>query len=249
MKLLLKKKTRSFFDRLEVIFGWGEGGVPLFNEEVPTPALRARPEDEPRLGSSGRAIRVPRPSAPAKPKSALPKGREDKDWPGWSSVPPLDPGHGSRTLVSRVKVGASFVVRTRVASPACPVVSVSIATKATHEEMGASRVHPSNSSVVQSSGSHALRGPIASSPLGPRVAAWAMTPPGSGNPVLDVPSLDVVGFSAIPRSSLVFKALMVRAMLSLSLQGFEGVSLIGARGTDGGFQGLCGQSKECVPRW
>ncbi|ERM97484.1 hypothetical protein AMTR_s00125p00072870 [Amborella trichopoda] len=51
MKLLsLKKKTRSFFDKLEVIFGLGEGGVAPPQEGEFAPAPRARPKDETRSG-------------------------------------------------------------------------------------------------------------------------------------------------------------------------------------------------------
>ncbi|ERN20607.1 hypothetical protein AMTR_s00070p00107950 [Amborella trichopoda] len=98
--------------------------------------------------------------------------------------------------------------------------------------MSTSRIHPPDSSTAQSSGLHASGGPVASSPLGPRAAARAMTPPGFGSPMTDVPPLDVVGFPIVPRLPSNFKASMVRGMLC---SGIDGMSLIGAQGTDGGF--------------
>ncbi|ERN05706.1 hypothetical protein AMTR_s00006p00234690 [Amborella trichopoda] len=64
--------------------------------------------------------------------------------------------------------------------------------------MGASRFRPSNSSVVQSSGSHASGGPVASSHIGSRVATRVMMPPDSKVPALDVPPRDVIGFPVAP---------------------------------------------------
>ncbi|ERM97485.1 hypothetical protein AMTR_s00125p00072900 [Amborella trichopoda] len=57
-------------------------------------------------------------------------------WPGWSSVPPLDPGRSSRSPASRVEVDATSAASTHVASPARLVASVLPASKATLKEVG-----------------------------------------------------------------------------------------------------------------
>ncbi|ERN02501.1 hypothetical protein AMTR_s00083p00020760 [Amborella trichopoda] len=153
--LSLKKKMRSFFDNLEVIFGWGEGGVVPPQEEELAPASNARPEGK-----------TPRPLDFVKPKSAPPKEREDKSpnspstlsslgpvvasrsvdsWPGWSSAPLLDPGRSSRGSASRIEVGVTSSTSTHVASLARSVASVLPTPKATQMVVGSSRVHPSGS--------------------------------------------------------------------------------------------------------
>ncbi|ERN10365.1 hypothetical protein AMTR_s00026p00103840 [Amborella trichopoda] len=182
--LLLKKKTQSFFDKLEVIFGWREGVCPYFTKKsMPCPLV---------LGlrmilvlARGQASRVPKPSAPIKPKSDPPKEREDNErerkrkrgresslifasrerkifekgglalHDGVLDVVPCEEGRGSRSPAPRVEVSTSSTACTRLTYPACPTASVLTVSKATQKEMGASRVCPSGSSVVQSSGTHA----------------------------------------------------------------------------------------------
>ncbi|ERN11894.1 hypothetical protein AMTR_s00020p00200770 [Amborella trichopoda] len=78
-------------------------------------------------------------------------------------------------------------------------------------------------------GSQASEGPVASYPLGHYATTGAMMPLSFGNPVLDVPPLNVVGFPVVPQSSSGFKVSMVRGMLYSDLQGLRGYPLLELR--------------------
>ncbi|ERN18159.1 hypothetical protein AMTR_s00054p00147360 [Amborella trichopoda] len=229
MKLLsLRKKKWSFFDMLEVIFGWDAGGVASPQEEELALIPHVRLKGKTRSGSSERRYR-------------------DR----WivclgGHAPPLDSGHGLRSPASRVEVDATLAANTYAASPALLAISALPALKATSNKVGSSRVPSFGSSTAQSYDSQASRGPVENSPLALCAATKAMMAPGSKNHVLDVPPMDVVSFPAALRSSSGFKVSMVRGMLC---SGLQAMSLIGARETDGGFHGLCGQSEGFVAQW
>ncbi|ERN10366.1 hypothetical protein AMTR_s00026p00105230 [Amborella trichopoda] len=195
MKLLsLKKKMRSFFDKLEVIFDWGEGDV-------------APPQEEElaRLHMLGLRAKLVLAHLDGDKESHLRKG--DLPSKAMFSIP----SHARRARsgarcslrnpTSRVEIGVTSAASTCVASLARPRTSVFPAQKIEQKEMGALRVRPLGSSMAHSLSLHASGGAVASFPLGPCAVARAMTPPDSGNPVLDVPPLDVVGFHAILQSS------------------------------------------------
>ncbi|ERM97560.1 hypothetical protein AMTR_s00200p00030510 [Amborella trichopoda] len=193
MKLLsLKKKTRSFFNKLDAIFGWGEWGVAPPQEEelasVPRACLRVkliltrldgggkirRGRERERGGQSlhpflllllererhsrkgdlpskadssilsharqARSGAHKAPDSPPTATSSVPVATSQPvdSWPGWASAPPLDPGHSSRSLASRVEFGMTSAASASVASPANPATSISPTLKLEQKEMGAS---------------------------------------------------------------------------------------------------------------